>query len=94
MTARLDLTQADPRAYKAMMGLQTYVNESGLEPALLGLVELRSSQINGCAYCIDMHSKDARARVRPSSASTRSTRGAKQRFTANANVLRWPGLKP
>lgn len=62
MTARLDLTRADPRAYKAMMGLQTYVNDSGLEPSLLGLVELRGSQINGCAYCIDMHSKDARAR--------------------------------
>jgi len=62
MTARLDLTRADSGAYKAMMGLQTYVNESGLEPSLLSLIELRTSQINGCAYCIDMHSKDARAR--------------------------------
>jgi len=62
MTARIDLTKADPGAYRAMTGLQNYVNESGLEPALLGLVELRSSQINGCAFCLDMHSKDARAR--------------------------------
>jgi AhpD family alkylhydroperoxidase len=62
MTARLELTKADPGSYQAMKGLQTYVNESGLESSLLGLVELRSSQINGCAFCIDMHSKDARAR--------------------------------
>jgi len=62
MTARIDLTKADPSAYKAMLALQSYVNESGLDPALLSLVELRCSQINGCAFCLDMHSKDARAR--------------------------------
>jgi len=62
MTARLELTKVDPNAYKAMMGLQNYVNGSGLEPSLLALIELRSSQINGCAFCLDMHSKDARAR--------------------------------
>jgi AhpD family alkylhydroperoxidase len=45
-----------------MSGLEAYVRESGLEPSLLELVRLRSSQINGCAYCIDMHWKDARAR--------------------------------
>jgi AhpD family alkylhydroperoxidase len=44
-----------------MMGVQTYVNQSGLEPLLQELVKLRASQVNGCAYCIDMHSKDARA---------------------------------
>lgn len=62
MTARLDPARTDPGTFRAMLALQTYVNESGLEPALLSLVELRSSQMNGCAYCIDMHSKDARAR--------------------------------
>jgi AhpD family alkylhydroperoxidase len=46
---------------QAMMGLQAYVNGSGLEPSLLELVKMRASQINGCAYCLDMHSKDARA---------------------------------
>ncbi len=46
---------------KAMQAVQQYVNESGLEPGLLELVKLRASQINGCAYCIDMHTKDARA---------------------------------
>jgi AhpD family alkylhydroperoxidase len=50
-----------PEAYRAMAGLEAYVRSSGLEPALLELVKLRASQINGCAYCIDMHTKDARA---------------------------------
>jgi AhpD family alkylhydroperoxidase len=45
-----------------MLGLQKEVDGSGLEPALLDLVKLRASQINGCAYCIDMHWKDARTR--------------------------------
>ena len=44
-----------------MYGLEKYVRESGLETSLLELVRMRASQINGCAYCLDMHSKDARA---------------------------------
>lgn len=44
-----------------MRGLQSYVNASGLEESLLELVKMRASQVNGCAYCLDMHSKDARA---------------------------------
>ncbi|MEZ5365375.1 MAG: carboxymuconolactone decarboxylase family protein [Bryobacterales bacterium] len=48
-------------AMKAMMGLESYVRRSGLEHSLLELVKTRVSQINGCAYCIDMHTKDARA---------------------------------
>jgi AhpD family alkylhydroperoxidase len=48
--------------FQAMMALETYVRKSsGLDPSLLQLVRMRSSQINGCAYCLDMHSKDARA---------------------------------
>jgi len=62
MKPRIENFKVDPNAVKAMMGLQAYVNESGLEHSLLELVKLRASQINGCAYCIDMHSKDARAR--------------------------------
>jgi len=58
---RLNATQAAPGAYRAMMQLQHYVEETGLEPLLMELVKLRASQINGCAYCLDMHSKDARA---------------------------------
>ena len=49
-------------AVKAMYGLQAAVNASGLEPTLQELVKLRVSQINGCAFCIDMHSREATAR--------------------------------
>jgi AhpD family alkylhydroperoxidase len=61
MQSRLDYVKAAPGAVKAMLGLQGYLSQSGLEPSLLELVKLRASQINGCAYCLDMHSKDARA---------------------------------
>jgi len=62
MEARLNLTKVAPQgAYEAVRALQQYVNSSGLEHKLLQLVEVRASQINGCAYCIDMHTKDARA---------------------------------
>ena len=63
MQARLDLRKiADPEAVKAVMGVQAFLNNhSRLEPSLLNLVWLRASQINGCAWCIDMHTKDARA---------------------------------
>ena len=61
MQSRLDIQKVAPQAYRVMAGLETYVRNSGLEPALLKLVKLRASQINGCAFCIDMHTKDARA---------------------------------
>lgn len=62
MQTRLEAQKASPGAYQAMLGLETFVRkQSKLEPALIQLVKMRASQINGCAYCIDMHSKDARA---------------------------------
>ena len=61
MTQRLNYTQASPDGFKAMLALQQHVENSGLEHPLLELVKMRASQINGCAYCLDMHSKDARA---------------------------------
>ena len=62
MQPRLNYTAAAPAAVRAVYGLEMYLRKSsGLEPALLELVRLRASQINGCAYCMDMHSKDARA---------------------------------
>ena len=60
MTQRLAYTVA-PDAYRAMRALQDYVASSGLDPALQELVKLRASYMNGCAYCVDMHTKDARA---------------------------------
>lgn len=61
MAPRLDYRAASPKAVAAMVGLETYVHSSGLEEPLLQLIKTRASQINGCAYCIDMHTKDARA---------------------------------
>jgi AhpD family alkylhydroperoxidase len=57
---RLDLGEAAPQLYKAMIHLDTAVRRAGLDETLLHLVKMRASQINGCAYCLDMHSKDAR----------------------------------
>jgi AhpD family alkylhydroperoxidase len=61
MKARIDLQNAPAGAVKAMWGLTHYLRESGLEQSLQELIKIRASQINGCAYCIDMHTKDARA---------------------------------
>ena len=61
MEERLKYARVAPNGYRAMAGLQKYVDDCGLEPLLLELVKMRASQINGCAYCLDMHSKDARA---------------------------------
>lgn len=62
MTPRLNPAAAAPDAYKAMVALEKYIQGSGLEPSLIELVKMRASQINGCAFCLDMHSRDARAR--------------------------------
>ena len=61
MAPGIDFTKAAPGALRAMYGLEKYLAESAIEPSLRHLIKLRASQINGCAYCIDMHSKDARA---------------------------------
>ena len=60
METRIDAAKASPEVYKAMLAVQGYVNKCGLETTLLELVKLRASQINGCAYCLAMHSRDAR----------------------------------
>ena len=62
MHPRINFDKAAPEAIQALRGLEHYINQSsGLEPSLRELVKTRASQINGCAYCIDMHTKDARA---------------------------------
>ena len=61
MQQRLSYGKVAPGVLKAMGGLGAYVHESGLDPALLEMVKMRASQLNGCAYCLDMHSTDARA---------------------------------
>src|SRR5918999_1105003 len=61
MQTRLDYSKAAPGSVQAMYKLQKYVDDSGLDHSLLELVKTRVSQMNGCAFCIDMHTKDARA---------------------------------
>jgi AhpD family alkylhydroperoxidase len=61
LETRIEYAKVAPGAASAMAGLERYVRNSGLERSLLELVKVRASQINGCAYCLDMHTKDARA---------------------------------
>jgi AhpD family alkylhydroperoxidase len=61
MKARLNFAQEAPEAYKAMLAIENYATkQSGLEPRIIHLLKLRASQINGCSYCVDMHSKEAK----------------------------------
>jgi AhpD family alkylhydroperoxidase len=61
MNARIPYDERTAKRVQPLLALQRQVDASGLDPRLLGLVEMRASQINGCAYCLDMHAKDARA---------------------------------
>ena len=61
MEARFNYAKESPGAYKAMLGLEQYLHQCGLEESLIHLIKLRASQVNGCAYCLDMHWKDLRA---------------------------------
>jgi AhpD family alkylhydroperoxidase len=61
MGARIDYFKVARGAYEAMLGLEKYLHQCGLEESLLNLIKLRASQVNGCAYCLDMHWKDLRA---------------------------------
>src|SRR5215510_9446773 len=60
MQPRIDVTKVSPGAYQALAALQSYVDKSGLDAKLGELIKIRVSQINGCAYCLAMHTRDAR----------------------------------
>jgi len=61
MTQRLAVNDIDPTAYQAVLAMERYVRNSGLDKPLYELIKIRASQLNGCAYCLDMHHRDARA---------------------------------
>lgn len=61
MNARISYNKADPKALQLLLTVEAHIRNSKLESKLLHLVKMRASQINGCAFCLDMHSKDARA---------------------------------
>jgi AhpD family alkylhydroperoxidase len=56
---RTDIKDVEPNAYKAMLGMEHYIRNSQIAPQLRELIKIRASQINGCAYCIDMHTQEA-----------------------------------
>lgn len=60
MRARIELEKIEPAAYTAMLGLEKYLHQSGLDKKLLALIKVKASQLNKCAFCIDMHTKEAR----------------------------------
>jgi AhpD family alkylhydroperoxidase len=59
-TQRLSVSDVDPEAYKGMLAIEKYVHAGDLEPKTLHLLKIRASQINGCAYCLDMHTTESR----------------------------------
>ncbi|MFD0957835.1 carboxymuconolactone decarboxylase family protein [Paenibacillus chungangensis] len=61
MTQRMQMNKVVPKGYTAMLNMENYVQTSGIDKTILELIKIRASQINGCAFCIDMHTKDARA---------------------------------
>lgn len=60
METRINIKKAEPAAYEAMYGLEKYLSNTKIDPILLELIKMRASQINGCAFCLNMHSTDAR----------------------------------
>lgn len=60
MSNRINIGKTEPAAYKAMMALESYLEKTELTPIQQEMIRMRASQINGCAYCIDMHTRDAR----------------------------------
>ena len=59
MDKRINIKELEPNAYKAMSGLEQYIRSAKLPPLLREMIKIRASQINGCAYCIDMHTQEA-----------------------------------
>ncbi|MDI9918166.1 carboxymuconolactone decarboxylase family protein [Rhodococcus sp. IEGM 1379] len=59
-TQRLSIQEVDPEAYKGMLAIEKYVHSGDLEPKTIHLLKIRASQLNGCAYCLDMHTTEAR----------------------------------
>lgn len=86
MEARFNYVKAAPGVFKTMLDQGLYLRECGLEKSLLNLICLRGSQINGCAYCLDMHWKDLRAGERTSSGCIHWMPGANVRFTPIVNA--------
>ena len=93
MEARFNFAKASPGVLKAMLGISQYVRECGLPESLINLIHLRASQINGCAWCLDMHWKDLRAAGENEQRLIHWTPGANPRSIPIENAPRWSGQK-
>lgn len=93
MEPRIDFRKHAQEAQKAMYGLEKYIGESGLDHKLIHLIKMRASQINGCAYCIDMHSKALELSARPNKGSMDWMPGARLPFTRRLNGPRLSGRR-
>jgi AhpD family alkylhydroperoxidase len=94
MRPRIEYRKVAPGAIEAMSGLERYLTTCGLKPSLLELVKLRASQINGCAYCIDMHTKDARAYGEREQRLYALDVWREPPSIPSVNAPRWPGPRP
>jgi AhpD family alkylhydroperoxidase len=93
MPERLHYTKTSAGAYHAMLGLEKYVHECGLEAPLIHLIKMRASQINKCAYCLDMHSKDLRAIGETEQRLYTLEAWRSARGSPTVSAPRWPGRK-
>ncbi len=94
MQPRLDYAKASPGAFRAMLALSKYTESCGLERSLLELLKTRASQINGCAYCIDMHTQDASANGETEQRLHALNAWREHRSSLTASGPPWPGPKP
>jgi AhpD family alkylhydroperoxidase len=88
---RIDLAKYAQEAQKSLQALERYIATCGLDHKLIHLLKMRASQINGCAYCIDMHSKDARALGETEQRLYELDAWRETRFTPIGNAPRWNG---
>ena len=93
LVMRVDYRKVFPAGVRAMAELERAVHSATLEPELLELVRIRASQLNGCAYCLAMHNRDARSRgsIRPG--WTPSRPGGRRHITPGGSGPRWPGAR-
>ena len=91
MKPRMNFYQAAPDTIKAFIALETQIQSTGLDQSLIELVKTRASQINGCAYCINMHTQDARKQGETEQRLYLLNAWRGRRSIPTANAPRWPG---
>ena len=93
MEPRIDFYRLSPEGYKAMLGLEHYLSKSTVEKKLLHLIKLRVSQINGCAFCLDMHWKDLKVEGETEQRMYSLDAWRETSYYTDRNERRWPGQR-